>query len=1694
MSKSKTEPVPIVGIGASAGGLNEFECFFKNLPKGLGTAYVVIQHLDPDHESILAEIIGRSTNMEVAQIKDNEQVKPDRCYVIPPGSSVTYREDGSLQLTNMERRRGRLMPIDYFFKSLGPLKNRAVAIVLSGTGSDGSSGIRTVKESGGLILVQAPESSQYDGMPLSALKTGVVDQVMKVEEMPELIRHYFENGFDSHQPLTFELKEIEKSLPDILDSIELRTGQSFRDYKRNSVLRRIQRRVVTNKMSDVREYLSLLKDSADEQDALYKDLLISVTGFFRDKEVWEYIRSETLPQLFKNRPDELRIWVPGCATGEEAYTWALICMDYINRNELSVTLRIFASDIDGDAIRRGREGIYTASVAQDIPDNLLKTYFVSENGRYRIKKSIRQSVIFAEQNFVQNPPYSNLDVISCRNVMIYMDVVLQEKALTIFHYSLRNKGVLLLGKAETLGNKSKYYKTEDRLKKVYRKLNSLTDPSKFWQLADGFSGRVTSPPRKVKEEDKPLSVLAEQYVLSKHVPPSLVVNERGEILYVQGRTGKYLEISTGEISTNITKVAKSGLRLPIATALRKAHKTGREIIHKEIALTGDDEDESENGLLVDLSVGPLKQSEPEVHLYMVILKPSHSKTATRIRFDKETDGEEVLEELKRELDEKEEYLQKTIEDLESTNEELKSSNEEAQSANEELQSTNEELETSKEELQSINEELTSTNDELNAKVAELDDSNSKLNNLLRSTEIATVFLDREMKIFEFTPALSQIMELRESDKGRSIQQFAHSLTYDDLVDDAKRVLKTLVPEETEVQSFDGRSFWMRIVPYRTMDDTIEGVVLTFTDFTEKKKQEKELERHRNHLQELLEEKNLELVESEKKYRNIAENLPGLVMKYCVNPNGEEEIVFISQGAHDLYGVSPQAAMANAETLWERVHPDDLESLKRTIDESAKDLSLWDIEHRIVLPDGKTRWVQARGVPVRAKDGSTVWDTVKIDITERKEAMHNLQAKDVLIHAITDNIPGYVVRYLYHSDGSEEILYISKGIERILGITVEEAKKDVGLLWKQIHGEDLESLRKAYSEVDSDSGTISLELRIKDRHNELRWLRCFSKYSVDENGSITWDVLNLDITDSKQSELALLREEKKYSDLIHSLNEGIWQVDAEGQSVFLNDKMAEMLGYTREEMMGKSLLNFLDKKGQREFNKHRKRLEKGITETYDVNFISKSGDRIHTRISTSGIFDENGEFTGAIAGVIDITNKVKTQSELKKSEEQYKIIFENSLTPILVCNNEGQIVSFNKAALNFFEHSEKELEDKMMQDFHFQRPLSDDRADGSGVLFNFAKKEQGELKFTSDKGIKKHALYHAFRIRKDFNLSVFTDITNLKMTQDALKESERLLNETSEVARVGGWSYNVEKNELTWTKEMYDLYEVPVNFEPTIEKVFDYYHPAYRSIVEDLWSESLRIGKSFNVELKIKTHKGNELSVRSIFKPKSDENGNVAFIYGNTQDITDLIKARKDIIGAKQKAEEANKAKSEFLAHMSHEIRTPLNGVIGFGDLLRRTELDNTQQEYVDLVNKSARNLMEIINNILDFSKIEAGKVELEYIETNLFYILEKSVDIVSYPAGDKQLELLLKIDPALPQIVEVDRVRLKQILANLLSNAVKFTDQGEVILEVTSEDVGNSECAITFSVRDTGIGLSKEAQKKLFKAFSQADSATTRKY
>lgn len=845
--------VPIVAIGASAGGIKAYQGLFEGMPANLNAAFVIVQHLDPHHKSILSDIIGRYTDMEVRQISNGMEVKPGHVYIIPPNRQLSL-QDNQLILHPQDQLPGSRMQIDHFLNSLkDELKDQTIAIILSGTGSDGSAGVRAVKEEDALVIAQSPKEAQYDGMPQSAIKTGVVDYVASVSEIPEIIENYIGSAFTNTEENRLSFEGSKGNFTKILKLIQKRSGHDFSSYKKATIVRRIERRIALNKLSDLDEYLEFLQGNPEEQDALYRSFLIRVTNFFRDEEAFETLKKEVVPELLNENKKEVRVWVPACATGEEAYSIAMLFAERIEQEGLKDTeVQIFASDIDQESISIARKGSYSESLVSAVPQELRSAYFSRESGAYKVKRWVRDMVIFAEQNINQDPPYSRLDLISCRNLLIYLDSDLQQKIFPSFYKSLRKDGYLFLGTSETLGKCSVFFDVVSRKDKIFRKkseLSQLTRDSmqEIW-VPPAAALQEERKPLEDKEEATPYGQIARSLTLKRYTPPSVIINASGDILYFQGRTSEFLEHPEGTPTFNVFQSCREGLKVPMTNAVIKAEKSGHEVTDKNIRV-------KTNGgySLVDIVVFPVERAERRL-LMVVFKKVRQLKVESS---DSENESEKVKR-LKKELEENQQYLQNTIEELETSNEELKSANEEAQSSNEELQSTNEELETSKEELQSVNEELETTNQELQIKNDELIEANNDINNLLSSTAIGTVFLDKKLRIFRFTPAIKDIMDLIKADIGRPISQFKSYLKYDKMAEDATEVIETLIPKELQVESHDDRFFWMRVLPYRTITDEISGAVITFTDITENKRTQDELEIYKKHLEKLVEERTEEL--------------------------------------------------------------------------------------------------------------------------------------------------------------------------------------------------------------------------------------------------------------------------------------------------------------------------------------------------------------------------------------------------------------------------------------------------------------------------------------------------------------------------------------------------------------------------------------------------------------------------------------------------------------------------------------------------------------------------------------------------------------------------------------------------------------------------------------------------------------------
>ena len=841
--KTETAEVhfPIVGIGASAGGLEALEQFFENLPVESGMAYVIIQHLDPDHASIMPDLLQRITPMKVLQVTDRLLIKPNQVYIIPPNKSMSIL-NGTLHLFKPIETRGLRLPIDYFFSSLANDRiEKSIGIILSGMGSDGSIGVRKIKEMNGLVLVQEPSDAKFDAMPRSAINAVKVDIVALANELPKKLLASLMHNVTNNTDTIFDIKDT-SNLDKIIILLRAQTGHDFSLYKKNTLFRRIERRMNVHQIDKIHNYVRFLQENPTELDILFKELLIGVTNFFRDVAVWEKLKTKILPELFDKSPDGyvFRAWIAACSTGEEAYTLAIIFKEAYEKikHEKKFSLQIFASDLEIDAIELARKGEYTSNIVADVSAERISKFFTVNGTGFKISTAIREMVVFAQHNVIKDPPFTKLDILSCRNMLIYMEAELQKKLMLLFHYSLNPGGIMLLGSAENDCSGNGFFTLQDSKLKFFNRselqntVQLLNFPSSFSQKKIQF----TEIQRKPMKEIENIQTLADKLLLQRFSPTSVLINDQGDILYITGKTGKYLEPAAGKANMNIYAMAREGLNNVLTGGIRKAKLNYEPVVLNNIKV-------GTNGGTQYVDVTIQQNDKPAALKGSIIIVFSDVESLIREKTTKKASGKinsVHQHEAEIELQHVNEELQSTREEMQTSQEELKSTNEELQSTNEELQSTNEELTTSKEEMQSLNEELQTVNAELQIKIGDFELANNDMINLLNSTDIATLFLDKDLNIRRFTHQLKKIIKLRPTDVGRPFTDLVNDLQYPEIATHAKEVLRTLVFKETPITTNAGNWFNIRIMPYRTFDDKIDGLVITFIDITVAKKLEIEL--------------------------------------------------------------------------------------------------------------------------------------------------------------------------------------------------------------------------------------------------------------------------------------------------------------------------------------------------------------------------------------------------------------------------------------------------------------------------------------------------------------------------------------------------------------------------------------------------------------------------------------------------------------------------------------------------------------------------------------------------------------------------------------------------------------------------------------------------------------------------------------
>ena len=954
------EKFPIIGIGASAGGLEAIEAFLSRTPRDSGMAFAIISHTDPDRASMLPDILAKKSPIEVVLVEDGMEPEPDKAY-LPPSDKDLILEDRVFRLKKRWRNVGLHMPIDLFFRSLAEDSgNRAGCVILSGSGTDGTQGLSLIKEKGGVTAAQKPDSAKHTGMPRSAIDTGMVDYELPPEEMPDRLVSYF-NYFDRIRTQEGPDGDRPRELQKILSFLASRTRHDFSLYKKSTLIRRIERRMNVTGSTNSSEYVGYLYRNPREAETLFEDLLIGVTNFFRDPEAFTYMREEVLPDLIaRGEPESpLRIWVAGCSTGEEAYSVAMVVQEALEDTRSRRPMQIFATDLDEKAIQRARHGSYIKNIASDLTRDRLERFFIEEENQYRVKNNIRETIVFAAQNLLSDPPYSQIDLLVCRNLLIYLEARAQHKLLPLFHYVLKNDGILFMGSSESIGRFGELFEPVKKKFNIYRKKEVNENIRPLVEFPTGkprLEGESVQALRKEQADERDIAEETEKLLLKQYTPACIVVDRDGKILHIHGRTGKYLEDPEGRPTMKLAEKAREGIRFALSSALRKAGAMNQEVRQEGLRVRVNGNFHS-----INLTVKPFPGLLSVKDALMVIFEDLGAvpKRVSDEKKGSEEDSDSRIIELEQELNRVRQEYQESLEELQSSNEELRSANEEARSSNEELQSTNEELESSREELQSLNEELSTVNSELNSKTEELSEAYESIANVLDSTQIAILFLNEELLVKRFTREAARLFNLIDTDIGRPISQLSHNLEYEKLDGKIRTVLNELTPFEDEVRTRDGRWYRMRIMIFRTKENIIEGTVVTFIGIdSEKKAMEK-------------------LQESERSFRALV-NASSEVL-YRMSPDWKEMRQLHSRGF--------LAETENPSTDWmEKYIPkNERTRVRKAIKKAIETNGLFELEHDVIRKEGTGGRVSSRAVPIlNEKEEIVEWFGAASDITGKKQ--------------------------------------------------------------------------------------------------------------------------------------------------------------------------------------------------------------------------------------------------------------------------------------------------------------------------------------------------------------------------------------------------------------------------------------------------------------------------------------------------------------------------------------------------------------------------------------------------------------------------------------------------------------------------------------------------------------------------------------
>jgi two-component system CheB/CheR fusion protein len=1733
------KPCRVVGIGASAGGQDALEQLFTAIPSDCDLAFVVIMHLPPAGPAFLSEMLSRYTAMKVVTVEEGTTPQPDTIHVIPPGRELTL-SGGRFRLEAPVDQRDVFHPIDRFFRSLASeVGERTIAVILSGSGIDGAGGAKAVKEAGGFVIVQEPDSTIHPEMPRSVIATGAVDLILPPEELAGKVAGIAREAcpFPSRACQTATLDE---DLAAIFALVKARTGHDFSSYKRSTVIRRIERRMAVNDVMGIKKYIALLEASEQEAQALGQEILIGVTNFFRDPEAFEVLRREIIPRLFANRdPDEpVRIWHACCATGEEVYSTAILIREYLDERRTEAKVQLFATDIDEVAIAHARAGLYSDEIVVNVGEERLKTFFTRVDGRWQVTKRLREMVVFAHHSLIKDPPFSRLDLLVCRNFLIYLNPDMQKRLMSLFHLVLRPGGFLFLGAAETVGRQSGLFTPIDKKLKLYERLQgrgSEDSSLPFTSLIPRFPKSGITPRFATPGEPSPGN-MGEKHIIERYSPPWVVVNEKYDVVHVSTGANRFLEVPAGGPTRDILKMARAELRPPLRAAIYKTFAEQRPVIFRgvKVALNGEE-------ATVNVLVEPLNTQPPAENLAMVVLEPglppvprfSTSGGGEAFAGD-EASKEMLIRQLEEQLRITHEQLQAVTEQLEtsqegfmSTNEELMSINEEFQSANEELQSTNEELETSKEELQALNEELTTVNAELQGKVEELDRANSDLENLFKSSEIATFFLDRQLTIRRFSPAMAEIFNLIPADIGRPFRHLAGTIDWAGLSEDARTVLGSLAPVEREVTSLNGnRHYLMRVLPYRTTDGKVDGVAVTLVDITERKRAEEQI----------------------RSTALFPEENPFPILRLT----GDGILQYANRASEALLKQWQCAVGKEAPEFIRRELGAALESrVNRELEIrcGGNDLSF------VLVPITERGYLNLYGR----------------DITERKRAEAALRESEERMRLFIEHAPAALAMF----DREMRYLAVSRrwrsdyslGERELHGLSHYEIFPEIPAEWRQVHRRGLAG------EVVQAEGD-----RFERADGSVQWVKWEVRPWLDAAGEVGGIIIfTKDITKRKQAEQALQESEQRVRRKLASVlspegDVGVLELVDLVDTPALQKLMDDFFAVSRIPM------SIIDLKGrvlvgvgwqdictqfhrvQPDTSRHclesdtelsaglaqgECRLYKCKNNLWDMAapiivagqhagniftgqffFEDETVDRELFRVQARKFGFDQEEYLAALDRVPRLSRETVDRGmafflkladtlsqlgysnvklarllaerdhltdSLRESRAKLDAALDSMTDAVFISDGLGRFIDFNEGFATFHRFRNKEECAKTFAEYpdildvfmangepvppeQWAVPRALRGETGTNAEYTLRRKDTGEIWVGS---------YSFAPIRdKDGevigSVVVGRDITETKRAEQALQQSEERLKRAQEISHLGSWELHLADNSLAWSDEVYRIFGFqPQEFEPTYEAFLEAVHPEDRSAVNEAYSGSLRAGRdSYEIEHRVVRKSSGEIRyVHEKCEHIRDDAGGIIRSVGMVHDITE-----------RKRAEDRLQEHQEHLLHLAyHDVLTGLPNRLLFREHLGKSLAAAKRTE-----SKVAVLLLDLdrFKNINDSLGHQAGDKVLREVASRLKYWLRQS-DTVARLGGDEFGIILNQIEDY-NQAATVAGKLLATLPQPIHADAHELAVTGSIGISVFPADAEEEEGLLKFA--DTAMYRAKEKGRNNFQFFTPDMNARTREF